>query len=103
MKTRVVNSDRELFDLLENDIVDLVVISRINALTLRGEGAGDGIRTVEPPIESFPLYHYLHRKNQHLAPRLTAALKAMEKEGFIQRVRARFIAEMEGRSRGDTQ
>ena len=95
MNPIVANSDNELFDILNNDIVELVIIAWTNVLMMRAEGEGDGIRTLEPPIESLPLYHYVHKKHQHLVSRLTKTLQEMENEGFIQGVRARFIAELE--------
>ena len=52
---------------------------------LRREGVSvDAIEMLSPPLITVNLYHYLHRKNFRLLPRLTKALEAMEGEGIIE-------------------
>ena len=87
LKTHAVNSNEQLFGMLSKNRTDIIVVSRLNGLqTLKTLRIPD-IHILEPPIETYFLYHYLHRKHRHLVPRLTAALKEMEAEGLILRTR----------------
>ena len=94
-----VSSNKQLFLMLEEGRVDIIVIARLNGLQMQQNFKIPGIRSLEPPIESYPLYHYLHKKNSHLMPEITAALQEMEKEGLIKKIRDQIIAEMFGVSK----
>ncbi|BBO72067.1 hypothetical protein DSCA_59970 [Desulfosarcina alkanivorans] len=98
MNPTTVNSNESLFKILGARRVDIIVITRVNGLEVMQQLKIPGIRPLEPPIESYPLYHYRHKKNRHLMPEITAALEEMEKEGLIKKIRARFIAERFGGS-----
>jgi polar amino acid transport system substrate-binding protein len=96
MNTTVVNTNEQLFEILDQGLVDIIVITRLNGLDVAGRLKIPGIRALEPPIETYPLYHYLHVKNKHLAPKLTSVLQAMEKEGVIRHIRKQFMDELKG-------
>jgi len=48
----------------------------------------DSVKILEPPIVEIPLYHYVHKKNAKLIPRLTKVLQDMEAEGVIDKIAA---------------
>ena len=60
-----------LFDLLVNGRVDLVIESRIGGKNSLDPEAHAVIIPLEPPIDKFEIFHYLHRENKSLLPRLT--------------------------------
>jgi len=87
----------QLFRLLMADRVDLVVLARMNGLeAVEALGATD-IHPLDPPLESFPLFHYLHMSHRDLVPKLTAVLKQMAQEGRIRQIREDVIAQRFGR------
>ncbi len=43
----------------------------------------DSVRILEPSIEKIPLYHYVHKKNADLIPKLTRVLEKMTDDGKI--------------------
>ena len=94
MDRSFVNTNDELFSLLKMGKVDLVVISRVNGLNMSRRLNIAGIKALDQPIESYPLYHYLHQKNKHLVPQLTAVLENMEKEGVIKKIREQYLVEL---------
>ena len=38
---------------------------------------------LSPPLATFPVFHYLHKKHAALVPRLTAVLQQMQKDKTI--------------------
>lgn len=94
MDTVAVNSNKALFEILDAGKVDIIVISRTNGLAISNKFKKTDIKLLEAPIESYPMYHYLHSKNKHLLLRLQTALQAMEKEGLIKKIRTRFLSEL---------
>jgi len=93
MNVQTVPSDESLFEILDQGRVDVIVLARLNGLRAMQKMKLTDTRALEPPVESYPLYHYLHKKNGYLIPKLTAALQEMEKEGLMQKIREEYIAE----------
>ncbi len=58
-------------------------------LSSRKNLAGDdleGLYVQEPPLEHVHVYHYLHKKNRALVPKLEAVLRKMREQGRIARI-----------------
>ena len=92
----VANSYEGLFDALDKGVVDLAVMPRVNGLANWEKLQTMGIRMLEPPVHSEPMYHYLHKRHAELAPALTKALRQMEEEGLIQGIRERSLSTLRG-------
>lgn len=45
-----------------------------------------GIVQLEAPLATFPLFHYVHRKNSHLVERLNKAIVEMKQSGELKRL-----------------
>lgn len=43
-----------------------------------------GIMLIDSPLATFPLYHYVHKKNSHLVERLDKTIRAMKKSGELE-------------------
>ena len=96
MEPMVVNSNKQLFLLLDIDRVDVIVLARLTGLaTLKqsDEFKNSVIKPLEPPIISHPFYHYLHIDHEQLVPKILAVFREMEKEGWIERARQQYIEE----------
>jgi polar amino acid transport system substrate-binding protein len=46
----------------------------------------EGITVLEPPLSSFPVYHYVNRKHAALVPELTRVLRQMQGDRTIERI-----------------
>lgn len=42
-----------------------------------------GMRTRDTPLQSWPLYHYVHKAHAAVIPVLTQALQEMQKSGYL--------------------
>ncbi len=82
--------------LLEENKIDIAVIARVNGLKiiqqLKEVNASDDLRLLEPPLQSYPLYHYLHKRFSYLIPKLTTALKELSQSGRIAEIRKDYLA-----------
>ncbi len=59
-------------------------LSSLNKLKATTKGNKfQNIKLIEPALFEVKLYHYLHKKNKDLIPKITTALMEMEKEGLI--------------------
>lgn len=93
MRREAVATMHQAFIKLDMDRSDLVLANRITGLAaLKALPAIRGVRVLSPPLTSFPAYHYLNVRHQALLPRLTAALRQMERERLIQRIQDEELA-----------
>jgi len=94
MNRTILNSNERLFSMLNGNRFDIIIISRINASKFLPEEKNKKLMVLEPPVQSYNMYHYLHKKNAHLLPKLTKVLQDMEKEGLIQKYKDDFLKQL---------
>ncbi len=82
----IVESNSELFSLLDKDLIDFFVFNKASALKTFKEQRFDDFHIVEPPIARYKLYHYLNSRHAELAQRVTKTLKDMKNEGIMDKV-----------------
>jgi polar amino acid transport system substrate-binding protein len=87
MKSVAVSDYGNMFQLLGKDRIDVVVSPRINGLYQMRMLGIKNLKELTPPIAHFDLFHYLHKKNQHLVPKITAVLQEMAANGELTRIR----------------
>jgi hypothetical protein len=92
MQRVMVNNFHQLFNLLSNERVDLVITTNIAGRIAIKEMHLKNIKMLSPAIHNFKVYHFVHKKNRELVPLLTAALTKMKKQGRIDQI---FNEEME--------
>lgn len=85
-----------LFDMLAAGHLDVVVASDIEAMRQRDRLQFNDLRAVGSPLETFRLYHYLHKRHTALAARLDKVLQAMHRSGRIRELRAETLDEFFG-------
>ncbi|MFD2205849.1 substrate-binding periplasmic protein [Kiloniella antarctica] len=95
MKVDVANSNEQLFMNLGMNRCDVIVLARLTSIEL----AQNFEKEMKIPlqyhvVQTYPLFHYLHKKNKHLVPKLTEILEAMEADGTIAKIRAQYIDEI---------
>jgi polar amino acid transport system substrate-binding protein len=94
MKVAKFPTDEKLFMLLSNDRYDVCVSTRIIGIYQIQKQNLSGIKALEPPLETYQLYHYLHKKQKKIIPKISAALSEMEREGIILYERKQFIKKL---------
>ena len=96
MQVQMAQSYAELIDLLLNDKVDLIVVPYINgAVAIRQHPQGDKLH-LNGILETYLLYHYLHKQHEKLLPAITARLKKMLLNGSIPDMRRKIVSELTG-------
>ncbi|OMH29103.1 ABC transporter substrate-binding protein [Motiliproteus sp. MSK22-1] len=92
---RSVNSNYQLFGMLTKNRCDVIIIAHLTSIPLTVDfSKKEKIKLYKHILQVYPLYHYLHKKNSHLVPKLVEVLKKMEDEGVIADVRAQYISEI---------
>lgn len=87
-----VKSSSQLLMMLEKERIDVVVAPRISAIVALADLGFKSIKILEPPLQIFPLFHYLNKKHQSLVPELEDVLQKMDDEGEIQGIRDKYIS-----------
>lgn len=93
MRTEAVPTMQQAFQKMVMGRTDVVVGNRTSGLAAIKALKLDDVRIMAPPLASFPVYHYLHKKHEALVPRLTAVLTQMQKEKVIERIQKTVLAE----------
>jgi len=81
-------SHEKAFQMLATNRGDLVIVnSNTGNYFLKKLGLGDsGIKILKPPLVTFALYPYMHKKHKKLAKELASTIKDMKKEGEYQKL-----------------
>jgi polar amino acid transport system substrate-binding protein len=72
---------------------DIVVANRNSGLAILKELKMPEVKVLEPPLATFPVFHYLHKKHEALIPKLTLVLQQMQKEKLIEGIQKAVMAE----------
>lgn len=72
---------------------DIVVANRNSGLSVLKEMKLQEVKVLEPPLATFPVFHYLHKKHEALIPKLTTVLQQMQKEKVIEKIQKAVMAE----------
>jgi len=65
---------------------DLVLGNRSSGMAVIKSLNLEGVTVLEPPLASFPVYHYLNKKHEALVPELTRVLRQMQADKTIERI-----------------
>ena len=93
MKRTIVDTNEQLFKMLAANRIDVAVAAYTNGIKTIKNLKLTSIHALTPPLQEYPLYHYLHRKNAHLVNKLDAVLQTMKKSGRIQQIRKQTLEE----------
>lgn len=86
-----VDDSKQLLTLLDKNRADVVVTVMIEGLSVIKEAGLQGVKVVEPPLETVPIYPYLNKKHAHLVEPLDLALKEMKEDGTYGAIRDRIL------------
>jgi len=94
MSPVLVDTNEQLFKMLNADRIDVAAVALTNGLKTLSKLNLTSIYAVSPPIQVFPLYHYLHKKHAALVPRLNTVLAEMAVSGDIKKIRDTFLKQL---------
>jgi polar amino acid transport system substrate-binding protein len=94
MNPIVADSYQGVLDKLDSGEVDVIVLPQINGRLAIKEGKVKGLKELEGILEQVFAYHYVHKKNESLVPRLEKVLKQMLLDGTIKRLRDESYAKL---------
>ncbi len=80
-----VDDPDQLFRLLQLGRIEVALYERLMGLAHIKEHGIDGVRVVEPPLFIRETFIYLHQSYAEQVPALTAALRAVKRDGYYQR------------------
>lgn len=83
VSTTSVRQAPQLFDLLAKDRVDVALYERWQAVA-HAASSGHAVQIMDPPLETKPMYMYLHSKHAALVPKVSAALVQLKRNGQYQ-------------------
>jgi hypothetical protein len=93
IKTEAVDHPEQLLKMLEFGRVDAVIEGTEKVQLVSKKLGFQDIVRLTPPIHTSVLYHYLHEKHAHLAPRITAVLEKMSACGEIETIKEKVKAQ----------
>lgn len=86
MKIEAVATMPQAFEKMMMGRTDLVLGNRSSGIAVIKALNLEGISILEPPLASFPVYHYVHKKHESLVPELTRILRQMQTDKTIERI-----------------
>jgi len=89
MQTVMVNNNEQLFKMLDSNRVDVIIISEFNGKKYYNKDKYKDIKLLDTPVSVIPVYHFLHKKNKHLIPKITQAMETLESKGIIQKIKSK--------------
>ncbi len=94
MNRTLVGDYTALFQMLGEGRYDVAVSPRMMGILELKRLGTTGISPVEPPLERFPVFHYIHRSRAELAPKLEVVFQSMQETGELTAIRQQVIAEL---------
>ena len=96
MQVQMADGYAQLIEWLLNDQVDLIVVPYINgAVSIRHHPHGNKLH-LNGILETYLLYHYLHKRHEKLVPAITSTLKTMLLDGTITTMRNKIASDLTG-------
>lgn len=86
------NDNLQLLELVKNKRVDSAVMFGVIAehLLKQNPELNQVLKIHQPPVMSFHLFTYLHKKHAELVPKLEHSLRQLKQNGFIQRTAIKY-------------
>ncbi|MDE1464644.1 substrate-binding periplasmic protein [Spartinivicinus poritis] len=74
----LVNTNQQALHMLNSNRVDIAILNRLIGLnSIQSLGFQD-IKMLTPPLQTTPLFHYLHKKHEKLAPAVNCAVREVK-------------------------
>ena len=86
-------SVQNAFKMVEHGRAEIAIANRFTGLKTIADLGLKKIVMLQPPLQTDPLFHYLHKKHAPLVERITRVLLDMEAQGVMAEIRTRFGVE----------
>jgi len=86
MNTYVAGTSQQIFKMLDLGRIEVVIAPDYAGTNVITELNLQGIKMLQPPLETTAVFHYLHKKNKHLLERITSSLKTMQQDGRFKEI-----------------
>lgn len=91
-KRRVFYNYLELITALSEQRIDIGIFPESNGIYQALLTSQTEIEPLPSPLSRFELYHYIHRKNEHLTDDLEAVFQSYATDGTLEKIRTRALA-----------
>ncbi len=71
--------------------IDYAILTKITGIKALRKLSINNVSMMGGTIESHQLYHFIHKKNEHLKPKLEETLKEMQRSGEIDKIRSEYF------------
>jgi len=85
------SSFEEAFDKLNAQEIDVVVVPKKAAIRLMIRDKYCDIHAASEPLKTLDLYHFVHKKNEHLIAKITPVLEKMKDSGEIEYIKKSYL------------
>jgi len=79
-------TEKELFTMLHKNRLDIALYAKLTGYAVLQQNGFSGIRHLEPPLASRPMYLYVHKSHERLVPVIADALKKMKGDGSYSKI-----------------
>lgn len=80
----IVSSEQELFNMLLNNRVDMILYERLRGIDYMKNNNIDGIHALQSPLAVRGMYLYVNKRNEYMIPKIEKTLKDLKKDGEYQ-------------------
>ncbi|MFA9218598.1 MAG: hypothetical protein ACEQSK_16050 [Sphingomonadaceae bacterium] len=95
------NGYEQIFAMLKVGRCDVAVLPRQAWLDVQRLNV-KGLRSLEPPLQTWPMYHYIHKSHVYIIPMLTHELRTMQTNGLLRKNEDAFWNRVENVRRAST-
>lgn len=85
------DSTKSLFMLLKADRIDIALNARLDGLVICKQLNIEDVKVMEPPLATRKMYMFLHKRHEHLIPKLASILTQMKKDGTFHKIKNKII------------
>ncbi|WP_223271736.1 substrate-binding periplasmic protein [Colwellia hornerae] len=80
------NSTENMFKILQNGLVDVVLTNTIDGQLILKRLGYENIVPAKEPLAVLPLYHYIHQKNKNLVPLINQEILRLQQNGELRKL-----------------
>lgn len=89
---RIYHSSDKVIEMVQNNRIDVGVLNRFLGQLAAKRLNAKMVVDVSPPLDRLPVFHMLHKRHEHLIPKLADVLGQMKDSGELERMWAKFTA-----------
>ncbi len=84
---QVFSYPKTMMKMINAEKIDIGILSKNNGIALLKQLNIDSVKPIEPPLQSIPVYHYLHEQHIEVIPKIDRVLAEMTASGEIEQIK----------------